>query len=1267
MKALCIVCALLIVIPGLLCAEEVTRDDAEAVARSWMLRQGWTEFRDADIRTILPHRVDGVTVGYVVSFMPDGFVVVAGDDIAHPVVMFARSGTVSEVMPPQLGAILDAIGSDIIRSAGRHSTAVPHAALLWEQLRSGVHPPGIMDDMSSPLLQTRWNQSWPYNKYCPEDPAGPSGHCYTGCGAVALAQVLRYYRAPGRGNGAHAYHHPDYGSLSATFEDRWYAWQDMPSKIYSSSPEGHIDEVATLLYHCGVAVEMDYGPYGSSSSMPDLRDAFVNHFRFHSSATYIKRSDFEDGKWHDILRHELDGGRPIVYSGHSSSLGAGHMFIIDAYNAEGYYHCNWGWGGSYDGWFYLHDLTPGSREFDTYHAALTGLLPIAWMVASTGVNYDLHAVDACESAVWACGDAGSVILSTDAGWTWSPVSSPSGATALHSVSVVDASCAWVLGLTETASVSALWRTTDAGQSWTKQLSVDPAGGMLRAVSCRDADNAVAYGDPVDAAFRVWRTSDGGTTWLPVDAPSLPQAASGEHGGWDNLSRYGSILCFGTTLPAGTARAVCSTDDGTTWSVSPMHEVFGRSVLRTAASSSQQFWALGVGGIVSVSGDGGMTWGQGVATGMNTASSIASGGEGIITVVGEGGVLRYSTDAGITWNEEGLPSRSGMRDVEVNPDGQCWIVGDGGIVFVRIKPSSYIAPPEAPIPLLPEEGADDITIPATFEWEGNERAWSYEIQVSKLMDFSDITYQRTNILGTSCRAYYLTVNTDYFWRVRAENGGGPGEWSAIRTFRTVPGKPVAPELSTPIDGAVGEPTEVSVTWLPVDGASSYHLRVYYKEFNIYVTFAEKTQLTDTSFTLTNLERGVTYYWRVRAHNSMGYSSWTSTWTFTTMPLLSAPELLAPANTAEEISLAPTLEWQKQEALEFYHVQVAEDEQFDVIAYEHTEIQEPPLGVSNLKGLTQYYWRVRGIVAGASSPWSEVWSFTTCPALSAPVLLTPPDLSSGVSVDVTLSWNAVSAAESYDVDLALDGEFSSIVLHQQGIPDPSLPVTGLHDTTQYFWRVRAVNDDGCSRYSEPWTFTTKLTVPDVPQPRSPENHATNVLRCCSFSWEAVPRSDMYRLQVGTDDQLKQLFCDTSGLLQTVCMVQQLHAETQYYWRVAAGNSSGYSDWSEVYDFITGTVVGVHPLRGGDEVSVPQLRMYPNPFRDGTTVRYFIPRPGAAELIVHDILGHEVWRKSMRHVTSGWHELYVPAVHLRPGIYHCALASSGGTLVRRMVILK
>jgi len=206
---------------------------------------------------------------------------------------------------------------------------------------------------------------------CPEDADGPGDRTYAGCVATAMGQLMFYHRWPKTGTGSYAYLHPVYGTIQADFQSTTYDWESMPNSIAKPNKA-----VAQLLFNCGVAVDMDYGPNGSGMWNHSAARSLRNYFKYSPETEYIFR-DSTTIDWDSLLIANLDNYKPLYYAGWTQNPqdSSGHAFVCDGYQSLGYYHFNWGWGGSYDGFFYLNALTPGGADFNFRQEVIKDIYP----------------------------------------------------------------------------------------------------------------------------------------------------------------------------------------------------------------------------------------------------------------------------------------------------------------------------------------------------------------------------------------------------------------------------------------------------------------------------------------------------------------------------------------------------------------------------------------------------------------------------------------------------------------------------------------------------------------------------------------------------------------------------------------------------------------------------------------------------------------------------------------------------------------------------
>ena len=204
----------------------------------------------------------------------------------------------------------------------------------------------------TPLVKTQWGQREPYNAKCP---IVSGKNSVVGCVATAMAQVMNFYKWPQKGNGSHSYSSGG-STYSIDFSEIEFAWDNMLGEYISQSDSLGSDAVSTLMKACGYSINMQYGTTESSASIANIVTAGYNYFDYSDKAYYADRRYYTQLQWTDLVYGQLSKGIPVIYSGRGNS--SGHCFICDGYDENGYFHFNWGWNGSYDGYFAITDITP---------------------------------------------------------------------------------------------------------------------------------------------------------------------------------------------------------------------------------------------------------------------------------------------------------------------------------------------------------------------------------------------------------------------------------------------------------------------------------------------------------------------------------------------------------------------------------------------------------------------------------------------------------------------------------------------------------------------------------------------------------------------------------------------------------------------------------------------------------------------------------------------------------------------------------------------
>ncbi|MBR5084259.1 MAG: C10 family peptidase [Prevotella sp.] len=315
---------------------------------------------------------------YVFGLDGEGFVIVAGDDSAYPVLGYSDHGNISaDAMPDNLRYWLDSYAREIAWSQG-------HAKMTTNGSEEAIAP---ARQVVTPLLPTLWSQNEPYNLLCPQFDGQRS---LTGCVATAMAQVMYYHQWPqdattiipsyssemavsGQGT---------YKTTVAELPPTTFDWDHMQYKYSEGSTAQADTAVARLMQYCGAAVKMQYAPTRSGAQNTDCIIALNNYFGYAGTITELERDCCQPGTWDELIYHEISQTRPVIISGGANN--GFHAFVCDGFDGDCMFHINWGWEGTGNGYFRLQALNPtfqGAGQnsqyggFTTRQCALVGISP----------------------------------------------------------------------------------------------------------------------------------------------------------------------------------------------------------------------------------------------------------------------------------------------------------------------------------------------------------------------------------------------------------------------------------------------------------------------------------------------------------------------------------------------------------------------------------------------------------------------------------------------------------------------------------------------------------------------------------------------------------------------------------------------------------------------------------------------------------------------------------------------------------------------------
>lgn len=280
-----------------------------------------------------------------------GFVMV---DANGEIIGFSDHGTPDQVSK-DMQDIFQELGMDVQATS---NIAPKHIeAMLSAELTDSV----------GPLLNgIEFDQGAPYNNMTP---IVQGQHCAAGCVAIAMAQIMAYYQYPKEAcKGSVSYKTTTLSkTIAVNFEGETFDWDNILSTYKNGYTTAQADAVAKLVYYCGAAAHMDYGVGASGTNSDYVVSALSAHFGYDENLRRLSKGGdgYTDAEWHELMQSELKQKFPIYMSSQQQS-GSGHAYVCDGYKiVKGmekypYYHMNWGWDGSLDGWFLLNSLKPGA-------------------------------------------------------------------------------------------------------------------------------------------------------------------------------------------------------------------------------------------------------------------------------------------------------------------------------------------------------------------------------------------------------------------------------------------------------------------------------------------------------------------------------------------------------------------------------------------------------------------------------------------------------------------------------------------------------------------------------------------------------------------------------------------------------------------------------------------------------------------------------------------------------------------------------------------
>lgn len=463
-----------------------------------------------------------------------------------------------------------------------------------------------------------------------------------------------------------------------------------------------------------------------------------------------------------------------------------------------------------------------------------------------------------------------------------------------------------------------------------------------------------------------------------------------------------------------------------------------------------------------------------------------------------------------------------------------------------------------IPTLvsPANNSFNNALAGNVTWSAVTGAATYDVRIATDAGFNNIVAFQNDLAATTFGYAGLVTNQKYFWQVLAKNAEGTSAFSSAFGFTTLLAQAT---LAAPVNNATQIPLNTTLSWNAVPGATLYHVQVA-TNANFSTIIFENELVAGLSVALNNLNGKTNYFFRVHGYNASNEGPFSNANMFTTV--LSKVILLTPADgTQGMIAANGNLIWQAQVGATGY----------DLLVSTNSNLSNPVISVSTVNasyayaGLNNnatYFWAVRSKDNEGVGPYSDTWSFGT--QIHAPTLLTPANGAINVVLQGSSTWTPVAEANTYQLQIATDAGFNTVVFNQTGIVGTTGNYSALENNKVHFWRVRGFKAAGAGIWSNTFTFTTMSIAPPVLV--FPPDNSIDLFTSVNLVWNPANLAIAYNVRVATDPGFINIVASANNLNSTQFTASGLFIERDYYWQVQTVGAQGVSNWSNAFKFTT-----------------------------------------------------------------------------------------------------
>ena len=494
---------------------------------------------------------------------------------------------------------------------------------------------------------------------------------------------------------------------------------------------------------------------------------------------------------------------------------------------------------------------------------------------------------------------------------------------------------------------------------------------------------------------------------------------------------------------------------------------------------------------------------------------------------------------------------------------------------------------------------------SLSWFGLSGINGYELQLDTTFDYSS-TGMQSIILGLNP---FYQLNDLYFgkfynWRVRAFHSADTSDWSGSYNFFVFD----KPTSLAPNPNEIINNTTVDFSWIGTAGINGYELQI--DTISDFSSPLLETKLeTNTSSIIQDLNFGLTYYWRVRAYHSVDSSGWSFIRNFT---IIEKPNLISPIDNFSNAETALAFSWNEIQNIDYYEFSLDTVDSFNSAALIHSQLNDTSSSIQNLYYNQLYYWKVRAVNDVDTSAFSTTNVFST---YKNPTLFAPINFTTSVSINPTVSWSNFASNTFDEIELASDSNFTTPIITQ--INGGLTSFSSLNYNTDYWWRVRSINNVDTSEWSDIFKFTTELELNIAPVLISPAD-ASNTILCpdTTLIWNSILSPNVTGYEIEIDSTVNFSTSTTYSTTDTTIQLTNLIPYTNYFWRVRGENLNGPGIWSTTWTFTTSGTTGSNSLEESSSFNIGN-----NPFSN--EIYIFSKSPNNIKIEIYNEIGEIIFK--------------------------------------------